>query len=121
MSDDAFDLIEEDVNTTPEDHFYQYLTAEKMPKIYNCEYWLRHELAVYAHLRDTNYHLTKSNKAPVFIQELVRVLLSYYFQMYFLPRFVRTDGRPACDMGKFLDLVMSDPTIKKYLREPSQS
>lgn len=122
--DDVFNLIDEDVNTTIEEQFYQYLTSEKMPKIYNCEYWLRHELAVYAHLQEKLYLLTKPSgpvRVQVSIQEQTRVLLEYYFLMYYLPRFVRTDGRAACDMGKFLDLVMNDPTIRKYLHPRAQT
>lgn len=117
MSDDPFDLLEEDLNTTPEEHFYRYLTAEKMPKLYNCEYWLRHELAVYEHVKEY-YSFTKPSgptRVQVSIQELVRCLLQYYFLMYYHTKFHRTDEHLACDMEKFLDIVMADPTIKKYL------
>jgi hypothetical protein len=118
MTSDPFDLLEEDLNTTPEEHFYRYLTSEKMPKLYNCEYWLRHQLAVFEHIKESHFLVTKPSgpiRVQVSIQELVRSLLEYYFLMYYHTKFHRTEMHLACDMGKFLDIVMTDPTIKKYL------
>jgi len=122
MSDDVFDLIGADVNTTVEEQFYQWLISDKHPKLYNCEYWLKHQLYIYEHVSE-HYLLTKpvgTARVQVSKQELIRVLLVYYFYMHYLPKFERTDGRLACDMDKFLDLVMGNPDIKKYLH-PAQN
>jgi len=120
----ALGIDNPEAGLTPEDGFYLYLTSDKHPKLYNCEYWLKHQLSVCTHLREHNYLITKPAKASrveCSIQELVRSLLEYYFMMYYLPRFIRTDGRPACDMGKVIDLVVADPSIKKYLHPHTQS
>jgi len=114
-------IVDPFAGDTPERNFYNYLTGEKHPKLYNCEYWLRHQLAVYTYLQDEKHLLTTkaagATRIKVSMQELCRALLEYYFQMFHLARFMRTDGRPACDMDKVLDLVMAHESIKKYLHK----
>ena len=122
--EENFDLFATEGSQTPEEEFYDYLRLGKMPKLYNCEYWLKHELYVQQHLREHGYLITKNvstgtgtNKVELPHRELVNVLIKYYLQMYHLPRFLRTDGRAACDIDKVIALIMADPTMKKIVHQ----
>lgn len=112
-------------NETPELRLYRELTEGKpYPKFHNCIYWLKHELYVYKHLQDKNWHVSKLNgaaRAQVSYKELTRAFLEYYFQMTMLPRFEGEDAKRrgvAPDMAKFLDIVMEHELVKKLIENP---
>ncbi len=110
---------------TPELGFYEYLTNTKShPRIYNCQYWLKHELFVYRSLKDKNYITTKPNglqRLQITNKELARALLEYYFLMVFGTKFHgerHTERDKLVNMDQFLDLVMEHPVIKKLIENP---
>lgn len=123
-------------NETPELRLYRELTEGKpYPKFHNCIYWLKHELYVYKHLQDKNWHVSKISAATgrpsgqisglartlVSYKELTRAFLEYYFQMTMLPRFEGEDAKRrglAPDMDKFLDIVMEHELVKKLIENP---
>lgn len=117
--EENFDLFATVGSQTPEEEFYDYLRLGKMPKLYNLEYWLKHELYVQQHMKEHGYLITKNvgtNKVEVPHREVVSNLVKYYLHMYHLPRFMRTDGRSACNIDTVVTLIMADETLKKYLQ-----
>lgn len=107
---------------TPEEEFYNEIVAGKMPKIANARYWLQHEIYKFDYL--TEYHLvpmravgssTGTRHSPISVLEFARHMLRYYFQMMHMPRFMDLPARKACDMEKFLDYVLEEPTIKRTI------
>lgn len=112
-------------NETPEQRLYRELTEGKpYPKFHNCIYWLKHELYVYKHLQDKNWHVSKisgPSRAQVSYKELTRAFLEYYFRMTMLARFEGEDAKRrgvAPDMNKFLDIVMEHELVKKLMDNP---
>ena len=127
---DIFEEIGADLNIvpepplTPELGMYRELTEGKMPRIYNAQYWLKHELHVYNSLLNKNWIVSKPNgptRLQVSRRELTRALLAYYFRMVYLVRF---EGERASERGKlvnmdqFLDLVIEYGPIKKLIEDP---
>lgn len=113
------------VPATPEDGLYMEWTSGKMPKIYNCQYWLKQELYVYRHLQDKMYIVSKPNgltRLQISTKELARGLLEYYFLMVAHTKFhgERAGERGMLvDMERFLDLVLEQETIKKLIDNPA--
>lgn len=114
----------------PTEKLYQHWTnkfGERYQKIFNCQYWLKHELHVYIHLRGKNLLVcknTKDGRLELDRVALARNLLEYYFCMVALPSFKTEGSRPEmvdklADMSQFLDLVMEHPLIKKTIEDPS--
>lgn len=114
---------------SPEETLVLNLTesaGDRYQKIYNCQYWLKHELRVYIHLREHNYLVCKTSKEgrqELDTKTLTRTLLKYYFQMTMLPRFKSAGGREEsqhklADLDKFLDLIMERDEIKKVMDNP---
>lgn len=130
---DIFDEILNDlgitpvVAATPELGMYIEWTEGKMPKIYNCQYWLKHELCVYTSLLEKSWFISKPNKAfttgrsQVNLGELTRALLEYYFLMVAHAKFhnerAKEQGKQV-NMVQFLDLVMEHSEIKKLIENP---
>ena len=111
-------------NMTPEQRLYHEYTGEgKYQKIYNCRYWLNHELSVYNTLLDKNLLTTKMHKnqrVAVSWTELGKALLEHYFLMVAFVRFDKsaaTPYRPQVDMNKFLDLILEHDEIKRTIRQ----
>lgn len=109
---------------TPEQRFYTHLTTGKHTKLYNCRYWLDHELSVFNSLNDKNWFVSKLSKTTegatrvqVPLVDLSRALLQYYFQMIYLTMFTDTHNRPACNMDTLLDLVMGHEEIKRTINQ----
>lgn len=114
--------IEPPAPVTPEQDFLNYLTADKHPKIYNCQYWLKHSLHLYDHCVSRGWHMSKPSgdkRTALTIHEVARHYLVYYFQMTYLPRFENERGT-GIDMDKFLDLVMNYDAIKKVINTPQR-
>lgn len=111
---------------TPEDKLYREFTEGKHPRINTLTlYWLKHELHVYNHLMEKNWHVSKLNgsaRSKVEHKELCRALLQYYFLMTNQPRFEGEEAirrGMAVDMDKFLDRILEYPTIKKLIDSPT--
>lgn len=112
----------------PEDKLYREWTAsgDKHQKIYNCQYWLKHELYVYLHLKDKNYLVcknTSNGRVELDIKVLAKSLLEYYFLMTQSPRFKSDDSRPEmahklADLPTFVDLILEHDAIKKLIANP---
>lgn len=121
--DGDFDIKEPEPVTT-ELGLFQRWTEGKHPKIFNCHYWLKHELYVYKSLQEKLWIVSKPNgptRLQVSNKELARALLEYYFEMVTHSSFYgeRTGERgKLVDMDKFLDLVIEEPTIKKLIERP---
>lgn len=116
--------IETQEPLSPEQDFYRWLVYGPMPRMANIKHWLQHEMCVIGFLQDKGAHILKQgskiggaglvyNKVPV--KELARNCLHYYLLLYHKARFVRTDGREACDIEKVLDLVVEHELIKKLI------
>ena len=129
---DIFEEISTDLGVaavepeTPEIGMYnEWVHTKPHPKIYNCQYWLKHELHVYTHLYNKNWLVSKPNglsRLQVPRLELARALLEYYFLMVAHTKFYgeRHEQRgKLVDMNKFLDLVLEHPTIKKLIDDPN--
>jgi hypothetical protein len=112
---------------THEQGLYDYwVNTKPHPKIYNCQYWLKHELYVYKTFHEKGWIISKPWKhgearVQVTFKELARELLRYYFQMVTLSSFEgerRAERGMLVDLDKFLDLVIEHPTIKKLIENP---
>lgn len=110
-------------NMTSEERFYHDLTSAnaKFQKIFNCRYWLNHQLSVFCSMMGDNptWLLSKPHKAQrigVSVQEVAREFLRYYMQSNYLTRFTSAiDGRKPCDMNMVLDMVLDHPEIKRTI------
>lgn len=129
-TDDILDDLLDDLGVenkaeTPEEKLYRELTEGKHPRLFNAQYWLKHELHVYKHLMEKSMYVVKPSgpqRIQVSYKELSRALLEYYFQMTHLPRFSGEDAirrGVAVSMDKFLDIVMEHPLLKKVIDNPS--
>jgi|SRR6185369_5840303 len=128
---DIHDQIMEDLGLsvpepeTPEQGLYDYwVNTKPHPKIYNCQYWLKHELYIHKTFREKGWHMSRPNgtgRLQVTPHELARELLRYYFQMVTLSSFEgerHAERGKLVDLDKFLDLVIEHPTIKKLIESP---
>jgi len=129
---DTFSL-EPPTPKTPEQTLYDYwVNTKPHAKIYNCQYWLKHELFVYKTLIDKGCNVYKRNVSypssdiksldKVSIQDLTRELLKYYFRMVTLPSFEgerHAERGTLVDLEKFVDLVIEHPVIKKLMENPN--
>jgi len=115
---------------TNEARLYDYwVNTKPHPKIYNCQYWLKHELYVYKAIKEkAGYIISKPWKqgearVEVTNTELSRALLRYYFNMVTLTSFENeraSEQGKLVDREKFLDLVMGCPAIKNLINNPYQ-
>jgi hypothetical protein len=107
--------------SSPEEDFVDDLCSGKMPKIYNCQYWLKHELFVYTNLEQKGWFVSKPS-GPTRLQvprkELAIELIKYYLQMVYLPKFENERGKEL-DLDKTAQLVAAYPEIKKYIDNPT--
>jgi hypothetical protein len=113
---------------SPEEGLYAELRSQKYDKMYNCHYWVRHQLRVLlAFNEELDWHLYKpapvqATRKRVSTQETMRALLRYYFQMEMLPRFTSDRAKEMgklVDLEKFITLVMEkDEAIKKLIENP---
>jgi len=122
---DTFSL-EPPTPKTPEQTLYDFwVNTKPHPKIYNCQYWLKHELFVYKTLMDKGWIVSKprpNGRIQVDITELTRELLKYYFRMVTLPSFEgerHAERGTLVDLEKFVDLVIEHPVIKKLMENPN--
>ena len=129
--DDILDFITDGLNlrTTPEtneERLYMHWTEGKMPRIYNCHYWVKHQVFVYMHDMQNGWYMSKPSKdgrKQLTIKELVRHWCKYYFEMTTHDSFygIRAKERGKdVDIQKFLDLVMEHPDLKKLVDDPSK-
>lgn len=109
---------------TRADELYLIMTEGKFKKIDNCKYWLTHEMAKFGFLNSKTVRTGREvfNDGKVIIKSLTKVeyaklMLEYYLNMYHLPYFQDLPGRPAADMGKFVDLLMTYEPIKKAVEK----
>jgi len=131
---DIFDIdsIMSDLGVTPkqppttEGGLFEDWTAGKMPKIHNCQYWLKHELYVYASLLEKNWIVSKPHKEgrqQVSMKELAKALLEYYCLMFQHGTFVNARAQEQgklVSLAKFVDLLVEYPTIKKLIDNPHE-
>lgn len=105
-----------------ESQFYLEQTAGGAAKILNARYWLYSELAVYTSLAKYShlqfYNIAMNNRFPATLQVIARELLRHYHYMHYHPRFHHSiEGRPRCDMDKYLDKVMQHEEIVKTIKQ----
>lgn len=123
---ELLDIEYVDTTKTPAQRYFEELTSGKHPKLYNAQYWLKHQLYVHTYLLRKNWIVSKPNKdggrTQVGMQEITRAFLRYYFDMVALAKF-ETDRPERAAMvvnrEEFLDLVMGEPTIKKLMEDPA--
>lgn len=113
---------------TPEEGLYNYwVNTKPHPKIYNCQYWLKHELYVYKTFLDRGCFMSKPGKAgqprqQMSIQEYTEECLKYYFRMVTLSSFEgerHAERGKLVDLDKFVALVLEHPVIKKLMDNPN--
>lgn len=107
---------------TPEERFMYDVTAGKYNKIYNCRYWLNHELSVCNHLiNDNSWIIGKSNKigrVQVSLYDLGRSLIKYWLLMTYLPRFTtNTEGRTQANIEIVLDMMLANAEISRTINQ----
>jgi len=121
FADDMLDAMGLTPNS-PEEDFMDYLTSDKHPKLYNLQYWFKHQLFVYTSLEaENNWFMTKSHgnsRIQVSRRELSCKLIKYYLQMHYLVKFNNERGK-VLDLNKVVELISVHQEIKKFIDNPN--
>lgn len=126
--------------STPEDEFFEMITAPPAPRVGTIRYFVMHQMSMFQFLREKEVLVQLKTEQVTLIPGAVqakttkmvnkdldqlgyaKLILEYYLLMHHLPRFRVMDDnkhRPVCSMSKVVDLLAEHPEIqgvvyKKY-------